>query len=126
MSVGFSYQPPRDERRAAAARGGQRGRGRDRRRTARRLAAARPGRRGRHEASGRTGRGDTGAYVTYGSDDDGTAKHAPSNQYVVKQHEDGELHHPNGGEFKFLEKPMHAAHEAMLGAAAVELKRVFE
>lgn len=78
------------------------------------------------KASGRTGRGETGAYVTYGRDDDGTAKHAPSNQYAVIQEVDDSLHHPNGGQAHFLETPMHAAHEVMLGAAAVELKPVFE
>ena len=52
--------------------------------------------------------------------------HAPSNAYVVVVHEDMEAHHPNGGEAKFLEKPMHAAGEAILGAAAVEMKRAFE
>lgn len=64
--------------------------------------------------------------VTYGRDDDGTEHHAPSNQYVVIQHEDGELNHPNGGEDKFLEKPMHSEHDAIAAAMALPLRKVFE
>lgn len=78
------------------------------------------------KASGRTGRDALGAFVTYGRDDDGDGKHAPSNQYVLKQHEDKELHHPNGGQSDFLRTPMYAAHEAMLAAGAVEMKVAFE
>lgn len=77
------------------------------------------------KASGRTMRDSTGVAVTYGKDDDDDGKHAPSNQYVVKQHEDLTLNHPHGGEGKFLEKPMHAAREAILMAGAVEMKRAF-
>lgn len=71
------------------------------------------------KASGRVVQEGTHAAITYGRDDDGTATHAPSNQYVVKQHEDAELAHPNGGTFKWLETAMHSegAHAAEAMAA---------
>jgi CO/xanthine dehydrogenase Mo-binding subunit len=78
------------------------------------------------KASGRTVRDNTGQAITFGKDDDGDETHAPSNQYAIPQHEDGSLNHPNGGQWKFLETPMHQAHEAILVAGAVELKRAFE
>lgn len=78
------------------------------------------------KASGRTGRDALGAFVTYGRDDDGDEKHAPSNDYAVIQEIDDTLAHPNGGGAHYLERPLHSAHEVMLGAAAVEMKRVME
>ncbi|MCW2496346.1 hypothetical protein [Jatrophihabitans sp.] len=66
------------------------------------------------------------AHVTYGSDDDSTAKHAPSNQYVVKQHEDGELAHPNGGTWKWLEHAMHAEASHVAEHLASGLRKVLE
>lgn len=78
------------------------------------------------KASGRVVRDETGQAVTYGKDDDGDGTHAPSNQYAAIQHEDLTLNHPNGGQAKFLETPMHSAHEAILAAGAAEMKRAFE
>lgn len=72
------------------------------------------------KASGRIEAEGNHAVITYGRDDDGTATHAPSNQYVVKQHEDGELNHPNGGNFKWLETAMHSEGEHVAeGIAAI-------
>jgi hypothetical protein len=76
-------------------------------------------------ASGRVVPGPVGHAVTYGSDEDGSETHAPSNVYTVRQHEDQDLHHPNGGEAKWLEKSMNGAHEAVAVAAAIEMKRAF-
>lgn len=76
-------------------------------------------------ASGRVETEGLHASVTYGRDDDGTEHHAPSNQYVVPQHEDQEFHHPNGGKSKFLEDPMNSEHTAIAAAMAVPLKKVF-
>jgi len=75
-------------------------------------------------ASGRVVEDTTGTAVTYGRDDDGSAHHAPSNQYAVKQHEDLELHHPNGGQGKFLEQPFNQA-EQLAPLAAAELRKAF-
>lgn len=77
------------------------------------------------KASGRTVRDGHGVAVTYGRDDDGSDKHAASNVYGVIVHEDLTANHPNGGTAKFLETPMHSAREAIMVAAAVEMKRAF-
>jgi len=74
------------------------------------------------KASGRVVEHDGGFAVTYGLDDDGTDKHAPSNQYAVRQHEDAELHHPNGGQWKFLEQPANAEHGKLREAAMAALR----
>lgn len=83
------------------------------------------------KASGRVVPGDVmgglvTAHVTYGSDDDGTATHAPSNQYVVEQHEDGDLDHPNGGNWKWLEHAMHQAAADARETIAKTIREAFE
>jgi hypothetical protein len=42
--------------------------------------------------------------------------------YGIRQHEDLELHHPNGGQAKFLEQPMHSEHVAILAAEAAVIR----
>lgn len=42
--------------------------------------------------------------------------------YGIRQHEDGELHHPNGGEDHFLSKPMEGHNGEYLGAAVVAMR----
>jgi hypothetical protein len=56
------------------------------------------------QKSGRVVRDDaTGTvWITYGLDNDGTATHAPSNQYIERIHEDVEMKHPHGGQSHFL------------------------
>lgn len=78
------------------------------------------------KASGRTVSEGLTSYITYGRDDDGDSKHAPSNQYAVKQHEDLTLNHPNGGNGKFLEDPMHSEAPAAAMAAAMVLREAFK
>jgi hypothetical protein len=64
------------------------------------------------KASGRVEQGDDGAAVIYGvASPDGYP-------YGIRQHEDTSLNHPNGGQAKFLEGPMHTEHAAV-GAAAL-------
>lgn len=65
------------------------------------------------------------AYVTYGRDDDGTPGHAPSNDYVLVQHEDYALNHPNGGEAGFLLKPFRSESRHIIEAMVVLLRKVF-
>lgn len=43
--------------------------------------------------------------------------------YGVVQHEDLTLNHPNGGQAKFLEQPMHTEGEAAFALAAVALRK---
>lgn len=45
--------------------------------------------------------------------------------YGSKQHEDLTLHHPNGGEAKFLERPMHSEAAAVAAEVAAVLRRAF-
>jgi hypothetical protein len=63
------------------------------------------------KASGKVSIEGLEAAVSYEgiSDEDGY-------DYGIRQHEDMELHHPNGGQAKFLEQPMNAEHTA-IGAA---------
>lgn len=74
-------------------------------------------------ASGRVVSEGTHAAITYGKDDDGGGTHAPSNQYVVKQHEDPELNHPNGGTFKWLESAIASHREEAAAAVAAALRK---
>lgn len=46
--------------------------------------------------------------------------------YGTKNHEDTTLHHPNGGNAKFLEGPMHSEAPAVATEMAVILQKVFE
>jgi hypothetical protein len=41
--------------------------------------------------------------------------------YGIRQHEDLSLHHPNGGQAKFLEQPMHTEADAMRGIVAAKV-----
>lgn len=65
-----------------------------------------------------------GSAVGYGFED-ADGKNSATAAYAVKQHEDLELHHPNGGGAKWLEDAMHAEHDAIAAAAAVELRKAF-
>lgn len=126
MSLRFKYTPPRvDARVELAAAGAVAVEA-----AAQTLLAASqplvPVEQGILKASGRVEVDGLHAAVTYGRDDDGTEKHAPSNQYVVPQHESLEFHHPNGGQAKFLEDPMHAEHDAIAAAMGAPLRKVFE
>jgi hypothetical protein len=56
------------------------------------------------EHSGRIVRDGNRIIITYGRDDDGTADHAPSNEYIEVIHEDMEMNHPRGGTAKFLQR----------------------
>lgn len=95
---------------------------------------------GRLKASGRVEQEGPHAYVTFGRDDDGDTEiggfaedgaatpgrvAAPSNDYVVEQHENYELDHPGGGEAGFLIKPFHSEKEHIAEALAVVLRKVF-
>lgn len=95
----------------------------------------------RLKKSGRVVREGTHAYVTYGRDDDGVSEltgfesdgaatgresGAPTNQYVVVQHEDYELNHPNGGEAGFLLKPFRSESKRIVEAMAVLMRKVFK
>lgn len=64
-----------------------------------------------------------GSVVGYGFDD-ADGKNSATDKYAVKQHEDLELHHPNGGGAKWLESAMHAEHADIAAAAAAELRKV--
>jgi hypothetical protein len=44
--------------------------------------------------------------------------------YGIRQHEDMSLHHPNGGQAKFLEQPFRADPAAKQALAAAVLRRV--
>lgn len=76
------------------------------------------------KASGRVEQDGRGAYITFGRDDDGDEHHAPSNQYVLVQHEDMDLNHPNGGGPKWLELTVHdeGTRAKALAEAAVVLR----
>lgn len=43
--------------------------------------------------------------------------------YGQRQHEDMQLHHPNGGQPKFLEQPLTSEADAIAEALAVELRK---
>jgi len=83
---------------------------------------------GRMRQSGRIVVHDSGnsavVNVTFGKDDDGDVgfeNGAPSNQYVMRQHEDMALNHPRGGQAKFLKT---AADKAQPGFAARVAARI--
>jgi hypothetical protein len=75
------------------------------------------------KASGRVVQDESRAVVTYGRDDDGGDGHAPSNQYVIVQHEDLALNHPNGGSAKFLEVPMNSERDTVAKIVGHELRQ---
>lgn len=126
MAIRFKYTPPKIDARVALAAAGAIGV----RAGAETLLAASQGlvpvEDGVLKASGRVETEGLHAAVTYGRDDDGSEHHAPSNQYVIPQHEDMEFNHPNGGEAKFLEKPMNTEHAAIAADLAAPIRKVFE
>lgn len=75
---------------------------------------------GRLVASGQVVHDGDGAAVVYSA-----TNPADGYDYAVKQHEDAELHHPNGGQDKYLEQPMHTEHEAVGGAMAEVVRALF-
>lgn len=80
---------------------------------------------GRLQKSGKvTDAGERGFAVGYGFDD-GDGIKAPTDQYAVKQHEDLDLDHPNGGRGKWEESAMHSSGELILAAMAPHIRQVF-
>lgn len=89
---------------------------------------------GRLRDSGRVTTDGMEAAVSYGREDDaeilGFDEHdravgsSPSAAYAQKQHEDMTLAHPNGGQAKYLEQPMHAEREAVAEILAETVRRV--
>jgi hypothetical protein len=64
------------------------------------------------KASGHVKQGDDGAAVIY------DAESPEGYPYGIRVHEDLSLNHPNGGQAKYLEQPLHTEHAA-IGAAAL-------
>lgn len=46
--------------------------------------------------------------------------------YGIKQHEDGSLHHPNGGQWKYLEQPMHTEAPAVATEMAAIIRKAMK
>lgn len=73
---------------------------------------------GKLVGTGRVEQGADGASIIYDAvADDGYA-------YGVRQHEDLSLNHPNGGQAKFLEAPMHSEAPAVAALMAEAVRRV--
>lgn len=64
------------------------------------------------KASGRVEDSGIGAAIVY------DAASPEGYPYGIKQHEDLTLHHPNGGQAKFLEAPMHSEAAVVAGVLA--------
>jgi hypothetical protein len=79
---------------------------------------------GRLRDSGKVTDTADGAVVGYGFED-GEGQNAPTAAYAIKQHEDPELDHPNGGGMKWLEIAQHSGNAEITAVLAVELKKVF-
>lgn len=71
------------------------------------------------KASGKVSSEGLGAAVSY----DGISR--DGYDYGTRQHEDLTLHHPHGGEGKFLEKPMHTEAPAVHAEMAAVLRKTF-
>lgn len=69
------------------------------------------------KASGHVERDGLGAAVVY----DVVA--TDGYPYGIRQHEDMALNHPNGGQAKFLEAPMHSEAEAIAAILAAEARK---
>ena len=67
--------------------------------------------------------GTVTVYATGGLDTDGSGTHAPSNQYIVRIHEDLALAHPRGGGAKFTELAAMAAAPRLPEAIAEKMRR---
>lgn len=76
--------------------------------------------------SGRVVPTEHGVAVTFGADDDGDESHAPSNHYVLRQHEDETLAHPNGGHAHWLSTAMHTSRREVATVAAVSLRKALQ
>lgn len=77
------------------------------------------------KASGQvTKEGPTTVVVSYGREDHAGDNGANTSDYAIVQHERLDYNHPNGGQAKYLEAPMHSDAAAVLAAMAEPIRVV--
>lgn len=75
------------------------------------------------QASGRVSPdGDLQVAVSFGQDDGAGVDGQDTAAYAIVQHEHLEFHHPNGGQAKYLETPLHSEADALMATVATTLR----